>query len=218
MRFSPPLHPGPQSESQPLPPAYRELFEVDGTQRPHWAALMGELEALGGGERARRLESARRIVREQGITYNVYGDPQGMERPWELDPLPFLLAPGEWAEIERGLVQRATLINAILSDCYGPQRLIRSGALPPALQFAQGDFLRPAHGIQPPSGVFLNLYAADLARAPDGRWWVLSDRTQIPTGVGYALANRLVTARVLPEVFRESRVQRLAGFFRRFQA
>ncbi|MEI6871401.1 MAG: circularly permuted type 2 ATP-grasp protein [Verrucomicrobiota bacterium] len=218
MRFSPPSHPGSQPDSQPSPSAYRELFEPDGTPRPHWAALMGELDALGGGERARRLESARRIVREQGITYNVYVDPQGMERPWELDPLPLLLAPGEWAEIERGLVQRATLINSILSDCYGPQRLIRSGALPPALQFAQSDFLRPAHGIQPPSGVFLNVYAADLARAPDGRWWVLSDRTQIPTGVGYALANRLVTARVLPEVFRESRVQRLAGFFRRFQA
>jgi len=194
------------------------MFEHDGSSRSHWADLMGELEAFGAPERARRLESARRIVREQGITYNVYGDPQGMERPWELDPLPLLLSPGEWEEIEVGLIQRATLINRILADCYGPQRLIRSGSLPPALQFAQADFLRPAHGINPPGGVFLNLYAADLARAPDGRWWVLSDRTQIPTGAGYALANRLVTARVLPEAFRESRVQRLAGFFRRFQS
>jgi uncharacterized circularly permuted ATP-grasp superfamily protein len=146
---------------------------------------------LGLQERLRRFESAGRIVREQGITYNVYGDDRGMERPWELDPLPMLLSPSEWAQIEAGLIQRATLLNAILADCYGPQRLIRSGELPPALLFAQPEFLRALHGVQPPTGVFLNLYAADIARSPDGRWWVLSDRTQIPTGAGYALANRL---------------------------
>ena len=218
MRLSPPISPLLNVDPKPAPQAYREMVGRDGAPREHWAALMGELEAMGPSERARRLESARRIVREQGITYNVYGDPQGMERQWDLDPLPLLLSPADWVEIERGLVQRATLINSVLADCYGPQSLIRSGSLPPALQFAQADFLRPAHGIRPASGVFLNVYAADLARAPDGRWWVLSDRTQIPTGAGYALANRLVTARILPEAFRESRVHRLAGFFRRFQS
>ena len=114
-------------------------------------------------------------------------------------------------------IQRAELINRILADCYGPQNLIRTRWLPPALVFGQPDFLRPCHGIRPRTDNFLNFYAADLARSPDGRWWVISDRTQIPTGAGYALANRLVTSRSLPEAFRDCHVHRLAGFFREVQ-
>ena len=198
--------------------AFREARGLRGGGQPeHWARLLDELEALGPQERLRRFELAHRIVREQGITYNVYGDERGMERQWNLDPLPMLLSSQDWASIEKGLVQRATLLNAILADCYGPQRLIEAGVLPPALLFAQPEFLRAVHGIAPPSGIHLNLYAADIARAPDGNWWVLSDRTQIPTGAGYALANRLVTARVLPEAFREGQVQRLASFFARLR-
>jgi uncharacterized circularly permuted ATP-grasp superfamily protein/uncharacterized alpha-E superfamily protein len=140
-----------------------------------------------------------------------------MERPWELDPVPLLIAPEEWRALETGLIQRATLLNKILSDCYGAQELIRSGWLPPALVFGQPDFLRPCHGIRPAQNRFLIFYAADVARSPDGRWWVTSDRTQIPTGAGYALANRLVTSRILPEAFRDCQVHRLAGFFREAQ-
>ena len=198
--------------------SFREAVGPDGAPRGRWRALLDDMEALGPQERLRRFETAGRIIHEQGVTYNVYGDAQGMERPWELDPLPMLISASEWKQIERGLVQRATLINTILGDCYGAQRLIRSGDLPPALLFAQSDFLRAAHGIQPGGGVFLNFYAADIARGPDGQWWVLSDRTQIPTGAGYALANRLVTSRVLPEAFRENQVHRLAGFFRSVQS
>ncbi len=196
---------------------YDELLGDNG-HRPHWAPLMRDLDAMGVQGLRHRTETARRIIHEQGITYNVYGDPLGVERPWELDPLPFVISANEWAGLERGLIQRATLINRILADCYGPQELIRSRWLPPALLFAQPDFLRPAHGIRASNGTYLHCYAADLARSPDGRWWVLSDRTQIPTGAGYALANRLVTSRVLPEPFRDCRVQRIAGFFRQLQA
>src|SRR5262245_17759991 len=175
---------------------------------------MQQLEELGPAELTRRHETTQRLVHEQGITYNVYGDPRGMERPWPLDPIPFVIAPGEWAALEAGLVQRATLLNKILADCYGPQELIRSRWLSPALVFAQPAFLRPCHGLRVPGDTFLHFYAADLARSPDGRWWVISDRTQIPTGAGYALANRLVTSRILPESFRENNVHRLARFFR----
>ena len=122
-----------------------------------------------------------------------------MERPWQLDPVPFVIAPEEWRKLEAGLIQRARLLNKILADCYGAQDLIRSRWLSPALIFAQPDFLRPCHGLRVPGDTFLHFYAADLARSPDGQWWVISDRTQIPTGMGYALANRLVTSRILPE-------------------
>jgi len=199
---------------QRIPEAFDEFVGSKGAVRPHYASLLTTLEEFSPSEVQRRHETCERLVHEQGITYNVYGDPRGMERPWQLDPIPFVIAPEEWRTLEIGLIQRATLLNQILVDCYGAQDLIRSRWLSPAMVFGQPDFLRPCHGIRAPGDVFLNFYAADLARSPDGRWWVVSDRTQIPTGAGYALANRLVTSRILPEPFRDNNVQRLAGFFR----
>lgn len=196
---------------------FDESHDTDGKMRPHYEKLRSALTPLAPVELKRRADTCRRLVEEQGITYNVYDDPRGMERPWQLDPLPLVIEPKEWRALETALIQRATLLNRILADCYGPQDLIRSNWLPPALVFAQPDFLRPCHGTTPAGNTFLHFYACDLARSPDGRWWVLSDRTQIPTGAGYALANRLVTSRILPEAFRECHVQRLAGFFRDVQ-
>ena len=193
--------------------AFDELIAKDGEIFPHYAKLLGEIEDFGAAELARRADACQRFVHEHGITYNVYGDPRGMERPWQLDPIPFVIAPEEWQQLETGLIQRATLLNKILADCYGNQDLIRSRWLSPALVFGQPDFLRPCHGIKIPGDTFLHFYAADLSRSPDGRWWVVSDRTQIPTGAGYALANRLVTSRILPEAFRDNHVHRVAGFF-----
>ncbi len=193
--------------------AFDELLAGDGKIFPHYEKLLGELEEFGPAELSRRADACQRFVHEHGITYNVYGDPRGMERPWQLDPIPFVIAPEEWQQLETGLIQRASLLNQILADCYGAQDLIRSRWLSPALVFGQPDFLRPCHGIKVPGDTFLHFYAADLSRSPDGRWWVVSDRTQIPTGAGYALANRLVTSRILPEPFRDNHVHRLAGFF-----
>ncbi len=195
------------------PRAFDELLATEGEVHPQYSKLLSQLEEFGVPELVRREDACRRFVHEHGITYNVYGDPRGMERPWQLDPIPFVIAPEEWKKLSEGLIQRATLLNKILADCYGPQDLIRSRWLSPALVFGQPDFLRPCHGIKLPGDTFLHFYAADLSRSPDGRWWVVSDRTQIPTGAGYALANRLVTSRILPESFRDNHVHRLAGFF-----
>ena len=197
--------------------AFDELLGSDGRPRAHYQRLFQELDTFNAPEIRRRRETCDRLVQEQGIAYHVYGDPRGVERPWQLDPIPLILSPSEWRSIETGIIQRATLLNKILADCYGSQELIRSRWLSPALVFAQPDFLRPCHGVRVANDVFLNIYAADLARSPDGRWWVVSDRTQIPTGAGYALANRLVTSRILPEAFRDNHVHRVAGFFRDLQ-
>ena len=196
---------------------FDEMRAPSGEIRPHFETLLSELDALGTEEIQRRRDACEQIIHEQGITYTVYGDSSGAERPWQLDPVPLVISQDEWSGVEKALIQRATLINRILADCYGKQDLIRTAWLPPALVFAQPDFLRPVHGLKPPEEKFLHFYAADLARSPDGRWWVISDRTQIPTGAGYALANRLVTSRIFPEAFRSCRVQRLAGFFREMQ-
>ena len=190
-----------------------EMALPSGELRPHWRQLMGALQRLGRDEALRRWREADRLIRENGVTYNVYGDPLGMDRPWQLDPLPLVLPIGEWSAIEAAVTQRAMLLDRMLADLYGPQRLLREGHLPAELVFAHAGFLRPCHGLAVPHDVRLHLYAADLARSPDGQWWVLADRTQAPSGAGYALENRVVTTRVLPEVFGGFHIPRLAGWF-----
>jgi uncharacterized circularly permuted ATP-grasp superfamily protein/uncharacterized alpha-E superfamily protein len=198
----------------PAPGIYDEMMSAPGIFRPHWDAYFGSISALGVEELARRWNTARQRIRENGVTYNVYGDPLGMDRPWNLDAIPLLISPTEWRELEAGLIQRARLLNWILTDLYGSQRLLRGGHLPAAVVFANPGFLRPCHGLPVPDNAWLHLLAVDLARSPDGQWWVLSDRTQAPSGAGYALENRIVQAETFPDLFREFEVQRLASFFR----
>ncbi|MFT3666002.1 circularly permuted type 2 ATP-grasp protein [Piscinibacter sp.] len=192
---------------------YDEALAHAGQPRAHWDAFLRALAARGAGGLADTLALTEREVRENGITYNVYADPQGRDRPWQVDPLPLLLPAHEWQFIEEGIAQRAELLNRVLADLYGDQALLHSGAIPPAAVFGHAGFLSAAQGIRPPGGVHLFHYAADLARSPDGRWWVVGDRTQAPSGAGYALENRLLVSRVFPQMFRELRVQHLAAFF-----
>ncbi|MFT3829443.1 MAG: circularly permuted type 2 ATP-grasp protein [Opitutaceae bacterium] len=203
---------------RPVAGCYDELRDAAGAVHPHWEPLVADLAGKSVAELQRRWETGGRFIRDQGITYNVHGEPDGLDRPWRLDPVPLVLSAEEWRPLETALIQRAVLIERVLADCLGEQRLIRSGQLPPALVFAQPDFLRPLHNVKPAGRRHLPFYAADLARSPDGRWWVAADRTQVPTGAGYALANRLISSRMLPEAFRALRVQRLAGYFRDTQA
>jgi uncharacterized circularly permuted ATP-grasp superfamily protein/uncharacterized alpha-E superfamily protein len=192
---------------------FDELFAGPGSPRPHWRRLLEELGGFSAeGIRERQL-NAERQIKESGITYNVYADPQGIGRPWDLDVLPLMIAPEEWRVIEAGISQRAELFNRILADVYGEQSLLRQGLVPASLIFNQTGFLRPAHGIKPPGGMHLHVYAADLARSEDGSWWVMADRTQAPSGAGYALENRLIVSRTFPSLYRDMPVQRLAHFF-----
>ena len=198
----------------PDPSVYNELAPDGVTPRPHWAQLIEALQSIGSNELARRWERAERRIRENGVTYNIYTDPQGVSRPLAIDPIPLLIAPEEWRFIEAGIVQRAELLNLLLEDIYGARRLVTNGDLPAALLFANPAFLRPLSGVAPPHRAYLHLLAVDLARSPDGKWWVLADRTQAPSGMGYALENRTIVADVLPDAFQSANVKRLASFFR----
>ena len=140
---------------------YDEMSAAPGVLRPHWDALIGSMSALGREELARRWKIARQRIRENGVTYNVYGDPLGMDRPWSLDSIPLLIPPSEWNALEAGLIQRARLLNCILADLYGPQQLLRGGLLPPALVFANPGFWRPCHGMPTPVRPYLHLLAVD---------------------------------------------------------
>jgi uncharacterized circularly permuted ATP-grasp superfamily protein/uncharacterized alpha-E superfamily protein len=201
-------------EYRPMPGVYDEMVAGAGVLREHSTAFVHSVETMGPQEFAVRRDSARRAIRENGVTYNVYGDPQGIDRPWDLDLVPLVVAADEWTRLERGLLQRTRLLNAILVDLHGPQALLQRGLLPPRLALGNPTFLRPCHGIPVPRGVYLHMHGVDLARGPTGDWLVLADRTQAPSGAGYALENRLVMLHSLPEAFRSAHVQRLAAFFR----
>ncbi len=193
---------------------YDEMLADDGVVRPHWGKFYSHLDAVAPEQMRERLDFVDRRIQENGVTYNVYADPKGSDRPWALDPLPLIVPHDEWVGVAAAVAQRARLLNAILADLYGAQKLLAEGLLPPALVYGQHGYLWPCRGIRPAGGVWLHNYAVDLARSPDGRWWAIGDRTQAPSGAGYALENRLIVARVFPEMFSELHVQHLADFFR----
>src|SRR3989441_4194305 len=192
---------------------YDEMLEAPSTPRAHWRQIVEELLETPPELMRERLKAVQRQVREDGVTSNVHADPRGADRPWDLDVLPMVLPHDEWEKIEAAVAQRATLLDRILADVYGEQLLLMKGLLPPALVYAHAGYLRPCRGVPVPGGARLHLYAADLARSADGRWWVVSDRTQTPIGAGYALENRLVISRLFADLFRDLKVRRLAGFF-----
>ena len=196
-------------------PAVFDELSADGvTPRNHWSNFIQSLSDLGADELDKRLARAQRRIRENGVTYNVYGDPLGISRPWKIDLVPLLIPADEWRYIEKGIIQRAELLNLVLQDLYGSQALLATGRLPAALIYANPAFLRPLVGIGARKQAYLHLLAVDLARSPDGQWWVLADRTQAPSGAGYALENRTIVSDILPDLFRACNVQRLAPFFR----
>ena len=202
---------------QPTSTHWDEAIRPSGMPRHHWRKLYTSIGRMGFAQLTRRWQTGQHLIQTNGITYNVYGDPQGKERPWSLDPIPLVMDGQEWAKLEQAISQRATLMNHMLGDLYGAQRLIHQRQLPAALLFGNPNFLRTCHGIEPAKGVFLHTYAADLARSPDGKWWVISDRTQAPSGMGYALENRLVSARMLPSAFGQCHVRPLNRFFEQYR-
>jgi uncharacterized circularly permuted ATP-grasp superfamily protein/uncharacterized alpha-E superfamily protein len=201
------------SRYTPRADVYDEMVASDGEVRAPWQSFVRGLDHLEAQGLQQRCEQVRRLLRENGVTYNVYGAPQGPDRPWELDPIPMLVAEAEWQSLAQALAQRVRLLNAILADLYGPQQLLQRGLLPPELVFGHPGFLLPCHGIAAPQNLYLHLYAGHLARGADGRWLVLGDRTQGPAGTGFTLENRIVLSRVLPDEFHRLHVQRLASFF-----
>nr|WP_234051932.1 MULTISPECIES: circularly permuted type 2 ATP-grasp protein [unclassified Xanthobacter] len=189
------------------------MLDADGRPRAHWIPFLAALAEMGPDELRRRFGSADRYLRDSGVFYRVYDDVGGGERPWSLSHVPLLIERSDWAALSAGLIQRAELLEAVLQDLYGPGRLVSDGDLPAAAAAGSNEFLRPLVGVKPVGGRYLRLYAADVGRGPDGRWWVLADRAQAPSGTGYALENRLAMTRALPDVSRALHMQRVAGFF-----
>jgi len=200
------------------PHHYHELLDANGKVRASWRRMLDLVEKADPEQMRTRADFVERQIRENGVTYNVYADTKGTDRPWELDLLPQIIDSSEWAGLAAGVAQRAAVLDATLADLYGPQTLLAEGLLPPELIFGHENFLWPCQSIAPPSGIFLHIYAVDLARAPDGAWWVVADRTQAPSGMGYAIENRQIISRAYSDLFHDMRVRDLSGALRALQS
>ena len=203
------------SAYQRLPGIDDEFLDKNGAPKPHWRTFLNALSRIDDEQIERRFASADRHIRDLGVSYRVYGETN--ERSWPLSHVPLLIPERDWREIVAGITQRAELMERVLTDLYGDAKLVSEGALPAAVVTGSADYMRPMRGVKPPGGKWLRLYAADIGRGPDGRWWVLGDRAQAPSGSGYALENRLVLSRAFPTLYRDMNVQRLAPFFREFR-
>jgi uncharacterized circularly permuted ATP-grasp superfamily protein/uncharacterized alpha-E superfamily protein len=201
----------------PLPGTADELIAPDGTMNPVWLPFAQAFAALTDDDRALRFARGAQYLRDAGVYFRQYGEDSSAERDWPLSPVPVILSEAEWSGIEAALTQRADLLESVMADLYGPARLVAGGILPAAVVARNGEWLRPMVGIPPRGGHYLHFIAFDIARNLDGSWFVLGDRTQAPSGAGFALENRVATSRVFPELFQRAQVHRLAGFFRRFR-
>ncbi len=200
----------PSQYYRPLDNVYDEALSPSGDIRDHWRLVLDNFKGLDADSLADRESKAQRILRDDGATYKSYTE---RERTWQLDTVPLVIDGNQWASIEAGILQRSELFNRLFHDIYGPQELIRKGIIPPEVIFSHPGFLRPCFGIKPPLEHALILHGIDMVRTADDRICVIGDRTQAPTGAGYALENRTVMTRVFPDLFRQAQVKRLAAFF-----
>ncbi len=200
-----------------LPAIPDEMIDADGNIRPGWSQLLAGFDELGPDGLTARFERADQYLRDAGVFYRKYDGAAGKERAWPLAHVPLIIADDEWQAISHGLVQRAELLEKLMADIYGDNHLVARGVLPPELIARNPEFLRPMVGIKPATGHFLHFCAFELGRGPDGAWWVLGDRTQAPSGAGFALENRVATTRALSDIYAKMNVHRLAGFFRSFR-
>jgi uncharacterized circularly permuted ATP-grasp superfamily protein/uncharacterized alpha-E superfamily protein len=202
---------------RPLPGIADELKDATGAVRPVWRDFVAHFLAWSPEKIAARFARGEQYLRDAGVYHRVYEQSGSTERDWPLSHVPVLIDGAEWRRITAGLVQRAELLESIAADLYGENRLVADGLLPAPLVAGNPEWLRPLVGVQPAAGHFLQFVAFEIGRGPSGDWWVLGDRTQAPSGVAFALENRVATSRIYAELFAHANVHRLASFFRSFR-
>jgi len=192
---------------------YDEVLKSDMTINPSWEKLLNNFSTIGIEDITEKQKQIDWLLAENGVTYNVYNDPKGLNRPWNLNIIPFIIEQQEWKSIEKGLKQRAELLNLILKDIYGKRELIKNKIIPPEIIYSHRGFLRNCDQIQYNSSKNLLIHSSDLARGPDGRMWVVNDRTEAPSGMGYSLENRFSVRRSAPDLFKDIKIEQPFGFF-----
>ncbi|MEQ9410446.1 MAG: circularly permuted type 2 ATP-grasp protein [Fuerstiella sp.] len=210
---SPPQLPPLFAGYRPPSDTFDEAMTPSGQPRAEWKKLLEQLEMLGEGQLRKRWQQAQAQIDRDGVTYNPHDDDGLVSRPWTLDAIPMVLAEAEWSGLEQRLEQRARVLEALLTDLFGEQRVLKEKILPPHLLYGHPAWYPSYQNLNEAGQRYLSYSVTDLARAPDGQWWATGDRTRSPFGLGYVLENRIVTSRMLAPVFRSLPVQRLAGFY-----
>ena len=213
IRFNQQMSSAQASPEVALSAAWDEMSDARGDYRPHWQGLSQKIHRWSSEERNSISAAAIRMIEDLGTTFNVYSDVGGVGQPYELDPIPLMVSPTEWAQVSAGLAQRIRLIDAVLADIYGPQQLLKQGLLPPDLVHSSPAFLQYSRAVQPTGDRFVITTGCDLVRTPNGQWTVLRDHTSAPGGLGQVLENRSVTSNLLSDQFESLRIARLGGFF-----
>ena len=200
-----------------MPGVADEMLDIDGRIRPVWQPFVNALARMDERELHERFARTDRYLRDAGVFYRDYGAQGSSERNWPISHIPVLIHESEWETVSKGLIQRANLLEQVVSDFYGENRLVQEGYVPPSLLASNPEYLRPLAGVKPAGGYYLHFCSFEIGRGPDGNWWVLSDRTQAPSGAGFALENRVATTRAFSDIYAETHVHRLASFFGGFR-
>jgi uncharacterized circularly permuted ATP-grasp superfamily protein len=180
---------------------FDEMFEADGSVRPHYQMLRDRFDAMEPGEFERKCALAERAYLSQGITFTVYSGDEGTERIFPFDLIPRIVPASEWEQIERGLAQRLTALNMFLHDIYHDQRIIKEKVIPAELIYSAKHFRPEFMGFDVPGNIYIHVCGTDLIRDNDGRYLVLEDNGRCPSGVSYLLENRQAMKRVFPRLF-----------------
>lgn len=205
------------ADYSPLDDYYDECVGSDGATRLAWKPLVQYIDSLGREAFEAMVAEGSLLARESGTTYNAVEEEGERTRPWELTFVPLVIQGSAWSQLEDALKQRVRILEAVLDDLLGDQRLIRERILPVEVLFNNPEFLRTYHNLPKVGGVRLHIVATDLARDKDGSWWVTGDRTRAPSGLGYLVENRIVTSRSYTQLIRKSHIRRLAPFFMRLR-
>ncbi|WP_240157795.1 circularly permuted type 2 ATP-grasp protein [Pseudonocardia broussonetiae] len=193
---------------RPYAGAYDEMFHSDGRIRSHYRALHDAIAPTAAADLAVRSEALDRAYVDQGITFSL----SGQERPFPLDIVPRVISAGEWAKLQKGIVQRVQALEAFLADIYGDAEIVRDGVLPRRLITSCEHYHRAAHALNPPNGVRIHVAGIDLVRDEAGTFRVLEDNLRNPSGVSYVMENRRTMARVFPDLFSRQRVRAVGDY------
>lgn len=205
-------------DNYPITHSYDEMFHPDRSVREHWKNAHEAIQRAGLETLELKQSEIEWHMEDNGVTYNVYNNPDGnTNRPWTLDPIPFIITQEEWKEVKRGIKQRAKLLNLVLRDLYGEQKLLKENIIPPEIIFGHKGFSHEVYNFGLKEHFHLYFYALDMARGPDGKMWVINDRTQAPSGLGYAVENRLTMNMIGKELYPESEAKKLSVFVEEFK-
>lgn len=204
-------------DSCKLESSFDEMFDNSCAIRPHWVDIIDGLEKAGIKQLELKQTEIDWRLEDNGVTYNIYNDPEGNNRRWNLDPIPLVLTSQEWEEISKGLKQRAKLLNLIFKDLYTEQRLIKEGIVPAEIIFAHKSFIPEVFNFENKDYYSMRFYATDISRGPDGKFWVINDRTQSPSGLGYAIENRLTMNSISNDLYPNVEILKMAKFIEGFK-